>query len=147
MSAAALRLAALLTMIVLPSTTINGAITVEQREHFQHKGYLYVPNFFSSSAEDAVLLQNLLKGGDSWLQHAPPAATSRTFSICEPGVLFGIKDELCNVEADGNYETVRSDFQDIVHGFRNVALRSSLVDTVAELMQLDPHSQIVRVLR
>lgn len=141
LSATALRLAALLTMIVLPSTTITGAITEEQREHFQSKGFLYVPDFFSSSAEDAVLLKHLLEAGNGWLQHAPPAATSRTFSICEPGVLFGIKDELCSVDTNGDFEN------DIVHGFRNVALRSSLVDTVAELMQLDPHSQIMRVLR
>ena len=81
------------------------------------------------------------------IRRSPSAAAARTFSTYEAGLIFGFKDELYSVGQDGEYENEHSVLQDIVLGFRNVALRSSLVDTAADLMQLDPNSQNMRILR
>ena len=134
-------------MLLLSSSTINGALTEEQRERFQHQGFLYIPDYFSASPNDTSLLNHLLLAGDDLIRRSPSAAATRTFSTYEAGLIFGFKDELYSVGQDGDYENEHSVLQDIVLGFRNVALRSSLVDTAADLMQLDPNSQNMRILR
>jgi hypothetical protein len=134
-------------ILLFSSTTINGALTEEQRERFQHQGFLYIPDYFSASPNDSSLLNHLLRAGDDLIRRSPSAAATRTFSTYEAGLIFGFKDELYSVGQDGEYENEHSVLQDIVLGFRNVALRSSLVDTAADLMQLDPNSQNMRILR
>ena len=63
------------------------------------------------------------------------------------GLIFGIKDGVCSVETNGECENLLAEVHDIVHGFRDVALRSLLVEVCADLMQLDPATQNMRVLR
>lgn len=146
---AVIRAALFFTTTILFATIIDaGAITEEQLDLFQRDGYLYVPNFFSSSVKEKALLVNLIQAGDAFLRKNPaPSGRNRTFSTSEPGLIFGVKNGLCSVETNGECENLLSKMQEIVQGFRDVALRSSLVETCAELMQLDPSTQNMRVLR
>ena len=143
----AVRYRRFLSVFLLLSTTIDGAITGEQRESFQRQGFLYIPDYFSSSPTDLSLLKHLLLAGDDLLRLSASTGAGRTFSTLQAGVMFGFNEEVNSVGSDGELENERAALQDIVLGFRNVVLRSSLVNTVAELLQLDPDSQNLRVLR
>lgn len=146
-TSAAFRYGCFLSVFLLLSTTIDGAVTGEQRESFQRQGFLYIPDYFSSSPNELSLLKHLLRAGDDLLRLSASTAAGRTFSTLQAGVIFGFKEEVNSVGPDGQLENERAALQDIVLGFRNVVLRSSLVDTVVELLQLDPDSQNLRVLR
>lgn len=134
-------------VLVLSLHSVGGALTNDQLESFQREGYLYLRKFlFSSSSEDdTATFARLIQAGDALVQRAPPSTLSnRTFSTSETGLIFGVKDEICGVDVNGESEC---DQHEIVQAFRDVALRSKVVDVCAKLMQLDPSTQNMRILR
>jgi len=124
-------------------------LTDEQLDSFQREGYLYIPQFLTSSSEEMASFARLVQAGDALVQRASTTGSSKsTFSTLEAGVIFGVKNEICSVALDGESECDETVQHHIVKAFRDTALRSSkLVEACAELMQLDPLTQNMRVLR
>jgi len=127
---------------MVPST--DSVLTADQLEFFQREGYIYMPGFLYS--DGGTIMERLIQAGDALSQRATPSGQNRTFSAVEFGMLFGQQEGLCSVDTNGE-STCAGGETEIVQAFRDVALRSKLVEACAELMQLDPATQNMRILR
>jgi hypothetical protein len=106
----------------------------EQHEAFQRDGFMVV-----SGMMDPILVQNLEHAAELTVENTPKVPFY--FSVTKQGVLFGSKKN-CTADADGIERDVAA-----VDAFRQAALFSDLPRAAAELMQLDPETQDLRILR
>jgi hypothetical protein len=116
-------------------TTQDNIFDQEQHQAFQRDGVVVV-----SGLMDSIMVQNL--------EHAASLLVEKTdenpfyFSVNKRGAMFGSSSQK-NCTADGN-ECERDVAADAL---RQAALFSDLPRAAAELMQLDPETQNLRVLR
>jgi hypothetical protein len=126
-----------------PSSNNHGGAAVErlftdeQHKSFQNDGYLHVSGFFH--AKD---VEELVAAGDATVRNANSAG-AQIFSTNEAGIIFGPRSK----RGGSSSRDLEWDAPEIVRAFRKIALRSNLGKASAELMQLDPSTQNVRILR
>lgn len=143
---------ALLLLLLTGATVASNILTQDQLDTFQRDGYLYVPKFFDETTDE--VFARLLKAGDVTVQQCANSA-QKTFSVMETGMIFGLRDDInnnnetkCAVSVEGETsECTSTPHVDTIRAFRDIALRSSLVQASAELMQLNPATQTMRILR
>mmetsp|Transcript_7058 Transcript_7058/g.13815 ORF Transcript_7058/g.13815 Transcript_7058/m.13815 type:complete len:434 (+) Transcript_7058:1650-2951(+) len=113
-------------------------LTESQIENFRRDGYLYVPRFFEVS--DTAFRDLLLAKAELIRQQQQKSATDGSFfSVIETGMVFGNSDQTCDAE-EQSVNNVRQ-------AFRDIALRSSLVEASAQLMEIDRETETMRLLR
>jgi len=105
---------------------------------FQRDGYIVI-----SGLLDENDVESLVQAGEEIVQ--TKAKTTRlqsanTFSVVEKGIMF-------TPSQNENQESSDSHVNESMRAFRTVALRSKLSQIAAELMQLDPKRQNIRILR
>ena len=75
------------------TTSSTPTLTDEQLDSFQREGYLYMPQFLTSSSEEMASFARLVQAGDALVQRASTTGSSNsTFSTLEAGVIFGVKN-------------------------------------------------------
>jgi hypothetical protein len=134
-----LRLSFLFVLTAASAAAIHTSDTItqdkifdqEQHEAFQRDGFVVV-----SGMLDPILVQNLEHAANLTVEITPKIPFY--FSVSKQGAIFGSKK---NCTADGSEGDVA------VNAFRQAALFSDLPRAAAELMQLDPETQNVRILR
>jgi hypothetical protein len=132
-----LRLFFLFVLTAAATTHTSDTITQDnifdqaQHEAFQRDGFVVV-----SGMLDPILVQNLEHAANLTVEITPKIPFY--FSVSKQGAIFGSKK---NCTADGSEGDVA------VNAFRQAALFSDLPRAAAELMQLDPETQNVRILR
>jgi hypothetical protein len=113
-------------------TSTQGSIfDQEQHKAFQRDGFVVV-----SGMMDPILVQNLEHAAYLTVENTPKIPFY--FSVTKQGAMFGSQK---NCTADGCERDVAAD------AFRQAALFSDLPRAAAELMQLDPKTQDLRILR
>jgi hypothetical protein len=113
------------------TTTQDSIFDQEQHEAFQRDGFLVV-----SGMMDPIVVQNLEHAAGLTVENTPKLPFY--FSVTNQGAMFGSQK---NCTADGIERDVAAD------AFRHAALFSDLPRAAAELMQLDPETQELRILR
>jgi hypothetical protein len=103
----------------------------EQHEAFQRDGFVVV-----SGMLDPILVQNLEHAANLTVEITPKIPFF--FSVTKQGAMFGSQKNCTADESEGDVA---------VNAFRQAALFSDLPRAAAELMQLDPETQNVRILR
>jgi hypothetical protein len=103
----------------------------EQHEAFQRDGFVVV-----SGIMDPILVQNLEHAAELTVENTPKIPFY--FSVTKQGAMFGSTK---NCTANGREPDVAVD------AFRQAALFSDIPRAAAELMQLDPETQDLRILR
>jgi hypothetical protein len=113
----------------------------EQHKAFQRDGLLVVPFML-----DPILVQNLEHAASVTVENTPKIPFY--FSVTKQGAMFrslensnSNSNSTADADADGNEGDVAAD------AFRQAALFSNLPRAAAELMQLDPDTQNLRILR
>lgn len=109
----------------------NNIFDQEQQDAFQRDGFVVV-----SGMMDPILVQNLEHAAYLTVEKEPKIPFY--FSVTKQGAMFGSQK---NCTANGRERDVAAD------AFRQVALFSDLPRAAAELMQLDPETQHLRILR
>lgn len=127
-------------------------LSPEQIEAFKRDGYILLKGLLSDDE-----LNGITRAADSIVaQHHRSRNSSSpfyTFSVMEKGMIFSSpkqkEDGGSMTSAALDNETCQNpmDTFQIVQAFRQVAIRSKLKQVAAELMQLDPRNQNVRILR
>jgi hypothetical protein len=113
------------------TSTQTSIFDQEQHEAFQRDGFVVV-----SGMMDPILVQNLEHAAELTVENTPKIPFY--FSVTKQGAMFGSEK---NCTADGFERDVAVD------AFRQAALFSDLPRAAAELMQLDPETQDLRILR
>jgi hypothetical protein len=113
------------------SDTQDSIFDQEQHKAFQRDGFVVV-----SGLMDPSLVQNLEHAADWTIENTQKIPFY--FSVTKQGAMFGSQK---NCSADGRERDVAAD------AFRQAALFSDLPRAAAELMQLDPETQDLRILR
>lgn len=110
----------------------SSILTTEQLESFQRDGFLVLSDFLDKGTVDE--LSEVAKVFSNAANSKQPF-----FSVLEKGALFngGISNSDSDTCSNSNSTKL----------FRDVALYSRLPQAAAELMQLDPSTQNIRVLR
>ena len=121
--------------MVLSRNEVN-LLSSEQVSFFKDEGYLFLPGVF-----DGEELESFLEAGESAYKLAQRSGFN-TFNVIEKGIMFDLIAKNEHASTDLTFER-----SSIVKEFRKVAIRSKLGQICAELMELDPESQNVRVLR
>lgn len=113
----------------------------EQHKAFQEEGYVV-----ASGLLDADEVDRLVKAGQSLVQHVQRGPL-KTFSVIEKNLIYELPPSVTSVDGASKDEEDCLDSLQILNVFRHTAIRSSLAQAAAELMQLDPETQNARVLR
>jgi hypothetical protein len=115
------------------TSTQDSIFDQEQHKAFQRNGFVVV-----SGLLDPALVQNLEHAAYLTVENTPKSKTSFYFSLTKQGAMFGSQK---NCTADERERDVAAD------AFRQAALSSDLPRAAAELMQLDPEKQNLRIIR
>ena len=129
--------------------------SLEEHLKFARDGYLVIPASDARELLSTQHVQNLVRAGEAKVAKPPPFPFY--FTVSAMGAMFEEEEE--NVSAgeshDGQAEVHEQKEEETptaaafspAQAFRQAALFSNLPSAVAELMQLDPRKQTLRVLR